>query len=403
MIVFVSESIASKKGMGSSLSGGDMLNFLRIKYSNILVLTYDSFFNTENTYYGYKLNPISEIVLMKRPIKSNYSFIKKIYYKYINIGKKSTIDIFNYFESNCPNIIISNSWSEIYQSGNLISIDKFFKVMYSHGNPESFYWQSKEINRNNAITKAAFHLNQFDAIIQVSEIGLKSWLKYLNKNITSFYLPNSIDDFEVNKILNFNKQSLIKYCDYNSNEFNIVVLGSIQLRKCQDILIKCFPDILNDIPNIKFHIIGPISKEWGGKEIMNNFNLSAYKKYFKFYGYREDGLMFLAAADLLVFTSRAEAFPRTVAEAMALKIPIIASNVSGVPEMIKHLSNGFLYESEDHLSLSKYIIEMYNNKSLATSFSINAFNDYRYKFSKNAHIYTALNLFTELEKIIKNK
>ena len=104
------------------------------------------------------------------------------------------------------------------------------------------------------------------------------------------------------------------------------------------------------------------------------------------------------AADLLIFTSHAEAFPRTVAEYMALGKPILAADVSGVNEMIKDNENGYLFNSLDPDSLVEAFRKIESSELERIRLSKNASNTYWSKFSKSNHINRALEIF----KIINN-
>jgi glycosyltransferase involved in cell wall biosynthesis len=64
-----------------------------------------------------------------------------------------------------------------------------------------------------------------------------------------------------------------------------------------------------------------------------------------FTGYREDVGRILAASDILVLPSELEGMPYVVIEAMALGLPVVASNVDGVPEVIRDGETGLLVPS----------------------------------------------------------
>src|SRR5437016_4191713 len=66
----------------------------------------------------------------------------------------------------------------------------------------------------------------------------------------------------------------------------------------------------------------------------------------------------LAAADLFLLPSQLESFGLAALEAMACEVPIIATNVGGVPEVVEHCVDAFLVEPGDVQEASRYGIEI---------------------------------------------
>ncbi|HUQ49143.1 MAG TPA: N-acetyl-alpha-D-glucosaminyl L-malate synthase BshA [Terriglobales bacterium] len=66
----------------------------------------------------------------------------------------------------------------------------------------------------------------------------------------------------------------------------------------------------------------------------------------------------LPVADLMLMPSELESFGLAALEGMACKVPAIATNVGGVPELITHKENGYLAEVGDVDTMSKYAIEV---------------------------------------------
>jgi glycosyltransferase involved in cell wall biosynthesis len=63
-----------------------------------------------------------------------------------------------------------------------------------------------------------------------------------------------------------------------------------------------------------------------------------------FTGYRDDVMALLDAADLLLHPSRMEGFPIALLEAMAAGVPIVATRVGGVPEIVADGETGVLID-----------------------------------------------------------
>ncbi len=63
------------------------------------------------------------------------------------------------------------------------------------------------------------------------------------------------------------------------------------------------------------------------------------------------------ALDVFVLPSDFEGFPLVIPEAMSMRVPIVATRVSGVPDVIQHEKNGLLVEAQDLSALERAIEE----------------------------------------------
>ena len=65
----------------------------------------------------------------------------------------------------------------------------------------------------------------------------------------------------------------------------------------------------------------------------------------------DEAMLELKRSSILIVPSRIESIPQTIKEAYYLKIPVIATNVGGVPEIVNHNKTGILIPSEDPSAL----------------------------------------------------
>lgn len=79
---------------------------------------------------------------------------------------------------------------------------------------------------------------------------------------------------------------------------------------------------------------------------------------------------YTAASDILVLPSRSEGLPNCIQEAMMCGVPAVASNVGGIPDLIKSGENGYIFEKE--AELEGYLREMLSSSELMATMSAKA-------------------------------
>jgi glycosyltransferase involved in cell wall biosynthesis len=98
----------------------------------------------------------------------------------------------------------------------------------------------------------------------------------------------------------------------------------------------------------------------------------------------EDIQEYFRASDVLICPSLYEAFGFVNMEAMAAKIPVIASEVGGIPEIVKDRYNGLLFKAGDSKDLAEKIFTLLGSSKMRKKLSKNAYNFIkRYNFPKH--------------------
>lgn len=98
-------------------------------------------------------------------------------------------------------------------------------------------------------------------------------------------------------------------------------------------------------------------------------------------------IKFLSRATVVILSSTVdEVFPLTVVEAFAFGKPVIASNVGGLPELVRHGETGWLTEPGNVQALSKQLQSVSEiNPLLLMKMSKNC-KEYAYKFTTEKNI-----------------
>jgi len=90
---------------------------------------------------------------------------------------------------------------------------------------------------------------------------------------------------------------------------------------------------------------------------------------------------FLTGFDIFVSPSLKEGFPWSILEAMAAKLPVIATQVGGVPEIIKNGHNGFIVKPGDGKAIAEKIKELIANDHLRQELSIKSHQTVLFDFT----------------------
>jgi glycosyltransferase involved in cell wall biosynthesis len=119
----------------------------------------------------------------------------------------------------------------------------------------------------------------------------------------------------------------------------VVMVANLRPEKGHDVLMDAAVDVLRRFPDAEFEFVG------GGPELEPLLARAEARRMahaFTFLGHRDDVAARLAQADIFVLPSRSEAFPNAVLEAMAAGLPIVASGVGGILELVDAGKTGLL-------------------------------------------------------------
>ena len=153
-------------------------------------------------------------------------------------------------------------------------------------------------------------------------------------------------------------------CDIPEPSFLIAVVGNLEEIKGHRYLIQALPGILDQFPHVFMIILGDGVLRPTLKTQVKDSGLS---RSVMFAGWRKDVPRILAASDVLVLPSLSEGLPLAVLEAMAAGLPIVASNVGGVPEAVIDGETGFLVEPSSARSLREAILKLLKDPERARS------------------------------------
>jgi len=206
-------------------------------------------------------------------------------------------------------------------------------------------------------------LSYADTIISPSEYyinGSRFLRKYREKIVV---IPNGINLNEFD--ISYSKEECRIKLGLPLNKKILLFFGYLSPYKGPNALIKAMTNILKNVPDVELVFAGKGVMQ-AELEILSK-KLSIEKNV-RFVGFVKDDLkaLYYKAADIFVLpsTMSTECFPIANLEAMACGIPIVASNIGGIPDIVKNGENGLLVQPEDTEALAKAIIYLLENEEI---------------------------------------
>ncbi|MHA2030188.1 MAG: glycosyltransferase family 4 protein [Candidatus Kariarchaeaceae archaeon] len=148
-------------------------------------------------------------------------------------------------------------------------------------------------------------------------------------------------------------------------------VGSLEQRKGQIYLLKAIDIIRRDrIPNIHLLIIGDGPDEERLKEKVNELNLQALVTFVPF---TRNILEYFLVCDILALPSISkEGLPNVILEAFSMKIPVVASDIGGISEVVKNRYTGSLVEPGNVDDLVNAILSLWQDQKCYVEMGMNA-------------------------------
>ena len=176
------------------------------------------------------------------------------------------------------------------------------------------------------------------------------------------------------------------------SKLNFVIASSLSKRKGMDVFLSMLCKYNDELSkDCEFHIYGEgdyldIIKKAIGDNGWNNVYL---------YGVVNKPYTYYNKMDVFLLPSRNETLPMGILEAMSLKMPIVATNVGAVDEMIDNYKNGILVNPKED-SLHEGIVYMLSHKDKLTEMGLRSRQIFEEKYSQNVWVSGFVGAFNEV-------
>lgn len=191
--------------------------------------------------------------------------------------------------------------------------------------------------------------NRYDHVICISEAVRQNMHIVAGSKVASSVIYNGIDTQKYSQALAVDKSKISSA----HNHKVLIMVGRMSYQKDQATIIRAITEVRHDV---ELWLVGDGEKEKELKVLTQELGL---EDKVRFLGRRTDIPELLKAADIAIQSSHIEGFGLAAVEAMAAGLPVIASNIPGLSQVVN--GAGLLFQHENYQELSMIINSLLDN------------------------------------------
>ena len=261
----------------------------------------------------------------------------------------------------------------------------FAMVKTEHGLPEPTTDGPIRALRNRLyyfVDSAATHIAHA-TVCYVTE-DLRTYYRHVHSGLRAMVIPNGVTSMD--------RRQFPRPPEMRDDWFNLVIVGRLDIVKGHHLAIEaiasgCVPQ------DIHLYIVGVGPREAKLRALVK---VCGVANRVHILGFRRNIYDYIAHCNVLLMPSLHEGLPYTLLEAMALGIPIVASRVGGLAEIIQDENTGLLVPPEDATALSDAIRRLHDNPTLRSQLGDQARHLQQAKYSLEAMTESYLVIYREL-------
>ena len=201
-----------------------------------------------------------------------------------------------------------------------------------------------------------FSINESDGVTAVSKDLRYQTFEFFNITKDIEVIPNFID---LGKFKKQKKDHFKKAICPNGESLIVHISNFRKVKRIRDV-VKIFNNIRKELP-AKLLMIGDGPERTGAEKLAKKLGI---EEDVRFLGKLEAIEEVLSVSDLFLMPSEKESFGLAALEAMACEVPVVSSNVGGIPELNIDGVTGFLSEVGDIDEMSKNALHILNKENL---------------------------------------
>jgi glycosyltransferase involved in cell wall biosynthesis len=208
-------------------------------------------------------------------------------------------------------------------------------------------------------------------------------------------LHNSIDAELYKSISREAVRALKASLELNGDEQVLLSIGRLSREKAHADLIKALAHLRHIHPEINARLI-VVGEGPERKRIQQLARTLALGARVTFVGHVSNSAPYYAISDAMVLPSHSEGSPNVLLEAMAAGVPVVATQVGGVPEIVNHNHSALLVAPHNPRAMAEAIARVLKDAALARRLARNARAEVCTRHSPQARLHSLIEIYREL-------
>ncbi len=234
---------------------------------------------------------------------------------------------------------------------------------------------------------------KLDAMVAISEAVKKVLVEGGVQPGKIKVIPSGID-FSVYEEVK-DRDFLRREFSFSPDDFLVGIVAALEDHKGHTYLFQATRLVRQHSPHIRLIVVGSGSLRL---ELEAQVHELGIEDIVFFLGFREDMPRILASLDLFVLSSHLEGLGSSLLDAMASRLPVVATRTGGIPEIVLHGETGLLVPPRDPQAMAEAIIQVYHDRNLANYLAQKGHDFVRRHFSVEAMAEKVIELYFDLAK-----
>jgi glycosyltransferase involved in cell wall biosynthesis len=176
---------------------------------------------------------------------------------------------------------------------------------------------------------------------------------------------------------------------------NLLFVGRLSREKGVDCLLKAFADVIKIVPETILTIVGDGPEKYRLERLSNDLKINEFVQFAGEVEHQQVHEYYKKSAICILPSLWMENCPIAGLEALSHGRPLVGSEIGGIPDLVEHGRNGYLFQTNQHRELAGYLVDLLDKPELIVEFGRSSRSLFEKSFTESIHMDRLLKLYQE--------